>query len=285
MMISSEFSLSGFLKPELRAENEGVRFIIVLDALNQMEDKDHGRLLGWLPEFPFTGALRLIVSALPGDTLDIPGKRAWPTLCIQPLTTAERRRMIVDYLARFSKMLDGDRLDRLSAEPSAANPLYLKILLDELRVTGTYERLDERLNDYLAAKDIPALLGKVLTRYQRDYEHDRKGLVSEALGLIWAARRGLSENELLRLLKSEPSNQLPLATWAPLRAALEEGLVDHSGILNFAHEFLRKAVETFFLPDSNKKNDFRLFYQIILKPYQPLSEAVTKYLGYCGRLS
>ena len=245
-------------KARLNAENKGVRFIIVMDALNQLEDKDRGRLLGWLPIHHFTGAIRLIVSTLPGDTFEVLKKRALPTLRIQPLKTDERRRLIVEYLARFSKTLDIMRLDRISAEPAAANPLYLKILLDELRVTGTHERLDERLDEYLAAKDIPALLGKVLVRYQHDYEHDRKGLVSEALGLIWAARRGLTEVELLQLLKPRFLSQLPLATWAPLRYALEEGLLDRGGILNFGHNFIRTAVETAFLPDLNKKDDFRI---------------------------
>ena len=71
--------------------------------------------------------------------------------------------------------------------------LYLKILLDELRITGTHDKLDERLNIYLAEPDIPSFLKNVLTRYQHHYERDRKGLVKEALGLIWSARRGLSE--------------------------------------------------------------------------------------------
>lgn len=245
-------------KARIMAEHKGVRFIVVVDALNQLEDKDHGRLLSWLPEHPFKGALRLIASTLPGDTLVAIGKRAWSALGIQPLTTDERQRMIVDYLARFSKTLDVPRLERLSSEPAAANPLYLKILLDELRVTGTHEKLDERLNDYLAAKDIPTLLGQVLARYRRDYEHDRKGLVSEALGLIWAARRGLTETELLQLLRPTHLPQLPLATWASLRYALEESLLDRGSILNFAHDYLRTAVEVAFLPDLDTKDDFRI---------------------------
>lgn len=245
-------------KARSKAEHEGVRFIVVLDALNQLEDRDHARLLGWLPSHQFTGSLRLIVSTLPGDTLQAAEARGWPVLHVEPLTPGERRRIISDYLARFSKQLDAPRLERLAAAPAAANPLYLKILLDELRVTGTHKRLDERLDDYLAAADIPALLKKVLARYQRDYEHDRPGLVGEALGLIWAARRGLTETELLRLLRPADLPQLPLNTWAPLRAALEDLLVDRGGILNFVHDFLRAAVETAFVPDQDRQDDFRI---------------------------
>jgi nephrocystin-3 len=258
-------------KARVKAEWTGVRFIIILDALNQLDDIDHGRLLGWLPENPFTGALRLIVSTLPGDSLDVLDKRKWPAIRIQPLTPEERGRMVSEYLARFGKKLDDPRLNRIVGIITAANPLYLQILLDELRVTGTHDRLDERLDDYLSAMDIPSLLGKVLARYQQDYEHDHKGLVGKALGLICAARRGLSESELMQLLRPAQLPQLPLATWAPLRAALEENLVNRGGIMNFAHDFLRQAVETAFLPNLNKKDDF----QLALADYfetQPISE-------------
>jgi tetratricopeptide (TPR) repeat protein len=245
-------------KARLKAEHNGVRFIVVLDALNQLEDRKHARLLGWLPSHPFTGPLRLIVSTLPGDSLEALEKRGWVSLRVEPLTLDERRRMITDYLTRFGKTIDVPWLDRLAVAPAAANPLYLKILLDELRVTGSDERLDECLGNYLAAPDIPSLLKQVLARYQRDYERDRPGLVGEAFGLIWAARRGLSETELLRLLKPADLPQLPLATWSPLRAALEEGLVDRDGILNFAHDSQRAAVETAFAPDEDRRDELRL---------------------------
>ena len=127
--------------------------------------------------------------------------------------------MITDYLARFGKTLDAHRVDRIASAAPAANPLYLKSLLDDLRVTGTHDRLDERLTEYLEAADIPTLLQQVLARYQRDYERDRPGLVGEALGLIYAARRGLSETELLHLLRPADQAQLPPAHWTPLRAS------------------------------------------------------------------
>ncbi len=257
-------------KARLRVERDGVRFILVLDALNQLEDRDHARLLGWLPSHPFNGALRLIVSVLPvpppkdnpqkavDDPLKVIVERGWESLRVEPLTVDERRRMIAHYLERFAKELDPLRLERLAAAPAAANPLYIRILLDELRATGTHERLDERLGDYLSAPGIPALLKQVLARYQRDYERDRPGLVSEVLGLIWAARRGLAETDILRLLRPEGLPQLPFATWSPLRAALGEGVVDRGGILNFAHDSLRAAVEAAFAPDEDRRDELRL---------------------------
>ncbi len=250
-------------KARAMAAHEGVRFILALDALNQLNDQNHARLLGWLPEHPFTGPLRLIVSTLPGragtdDPLAVARQRGWKELRIQPLTGDERRRMIDGYLARFSKRLDARRLNRLTSVPATANPLYLKTLLDELRVTGTQERLDERLVGYLSATDIPALLQQILARYQRDYDRDRPGLVGETLGLLYAARRGLSESELLQLLRPPDQAQLPPALWTPLRAALEESLVDRSGILNFAHDFLRTAVENVFAADLDRRRGLRL---------------------------
>jgi nephrocystin-3 len=245
-------------KARSKAEHDGVRCILVLDALNQLEDQDRAKLLGWLPVHSLAGPLRVITATLPGETLHVVEQRGWTSLKVEPLTTDERRRMIAAYLARFSKKLDQPRIDRLAAAPAVANPLYLKILLDELRVSGSHERLDERLNIYLAAPDIPSLLKIVLARYQRDYERDRPGLVGEALGLIWAARRGLSESELLELLRPPDQPQLPTATWAPLRAALEDMLVDRGGFLNFAHDFLRTAVQTAFVADEDRQDEYRL---------------------------
>lgn len=245
-------------KARARAEHLSARAIVVLDALNQVEDQDHARMLGWLPDYPLSGALRLMVSTLPGEALDAVNKRGWETLTVSPLTTDEQLGMIERYLARFGKKLDASRLERIASVPAAANPLFLKTLLDELRVTGTYEGLDFRLDAYLAAPDIPSLLRQVLDRWQRDYERDRPGLVGETLGLIWAARRGLTEPELLALLRPPDLPQLPAATWSPLRAALDENLIDRGGILNFAHDFLRSAVDAVFISDQDRSAELRL---------------------------
>ena len=75
-----------------------------------------------------------------------------------------------------------------------------------------------RSSDYLAATTIDALSERILGRYEADYERDRPGLVRDAMSLIWAARRGLSEAELLDLLGSD-GQPLPAAHWSPLSLA------------------------------------------------------------------
>ncbi|MDQ0291573.1 tetratricopeptide repeat protein [Oligosphaera ethanolica] len=228
------------------AKQKGVGAVLVLDALNQLEDRDRGRLLAWLPH-RLPGELRLIVSTLPGDTFDALHPRGWPAFTVEPLTPDERVELIARYLKHFAQGLSNDRARRIAGVAAASNPLYIKTLLDDLRVTGDYQKLDQQIDYYLKAADIPALLGKILTRFEHDYERDRPGLVREALSLLWAARRGLTEPELLEALKPAGQMQLPAALWSPLRCALEDGLVDRDGVLAFAHEHLRTAVQHRYL--------------------------------------
>lgn len=106
----------------------------------------------------------------------------------------------------------------------------------------------------------PKELREVLDRLQRDYDRHRPGLVGDTLGLIWASRRGLTQTELLRLLKPADKPELPLASWFPLRDALhKEGwLVERDVFLNFADECLRAVVENAFVPDEDRRDDLRL---------------------------
>ncbi|MBK6860463.1 MAG: tetratricopeptide repeat protein [Saprospiraceae bacterium] len=249
---------SWLVRLRIKAEQNNVNAILVIDALNQLEDKDNAHILGWLPDYPFFGSLRLILSTTKDSMLEILDKRNWKSFEVSVLGVSERQQMVVDYLKRFSKKLDEKYLNLICSSSRAENPLFVKILLDELRITGTHEKLEERIRFYLDAESISNLLDRILDRYQKDYDKDRPNLVEETLGLIWSARRGLSEQELLELLKSDDHPQLPHAIWNPLRSALAEFLIDKNGILNFSHDFLKNAVEEKFVYNQDKQDDFRL---------------------------
>jgi len=226
------------------------RVILILDALNQLEDREGAPDLVWLPP-AIPGKVRLLLSTLPGRPLDDLKKRGWPTLEVQPLTVAERTMLIGQYLAQYTKALSVPLADRIASSDQAANPLFLTALLEELRLFGAYERLTERVEHYLAAPTIPDLYERILARWEGDYERGRPGLVGDAMSCLWAARRGLSEAELLDILGTG-STPLPRAHWSPLYLAAEQALVSRSGLVTFSHDYLREAVRTRFLPAEGK---------------------------------
>ncbi len=222
------------------------RVILILDALNQLEDRDGAPDLVWLPPL-IPPNVRLVLSTLPGRPLDDLNKRAWPKLRIEPFTDAEREKFILQYLTQYTKTLGAKQSARIIAAKQTANPLYLQALLEELRLFGEHERLDERIDDYLRALTIPDLYAKILARYEEDYQRDRPNLIEESFSLLWAARRGLSEGELLELLGTggEP---LPAAVWVPLYLAARHSLMNRAGLLGFSHDYFRQAVRQRYLP-------------------------------------
>ena len=231
------------------------RIVLVLDALNQLEDHDGAPDLVWLPPV-MADNLRLIVSTLPGRPLDEIRKRSWPTLEVEPLSQHERERLIAEYLAQSAKALSPDRVKRIAAAPQSANPLYLRVLLDELRLFGEHERLDERINHYLQAESPRDLYRKVIARWQGDYAKGTS-VVGNTLGLLWAARRGLSETERLYAL-SRDGRPLARAVWSPLFLAMSDALVSRGGLLTFAHDFLRMATQDVYLPTERHQQQAHL---------------------------
>lgn len=221
------------------------RFILIIDALNQTEDRDNVLDLGWLPRY-FPPNVRVILSTLPGRSLNALKERNWPLFSLEPLNDDERKQLIVTYLGRYSRSLSAAYTERIMTAAQSGNPLFLKVLLDELRVYWDHRTLGDRIGYYLGVATIDGLYELILSRYEQDYESDRPGLVRDAMSLIWASRRGLIESELLELLGTN-GNPLRRASWSPLFLATEEALISKSGMLNFFHDYLRAAVEARYL--------------------------------------
>ena len=230
------------------------KVVLVLDALNQLEDVDNAPDLGWLPRvFPIT--CRVILSTLPGRSLEAIKARVWmeqtPLLEVQPLDEAERRRLIHEFLQQYRRDLGSERTQRLVDASQNSNPLYLRVLLDELRVFGIHEKLSQRIDWYLEARDPYELYRKVIERWEEAYA-EGSALVRDTLSLLWAARRGLSETELLEAL-GQDGQPLPRAAWSPLYLAMADALVTRSGLLTFTHDFLRTATRDMYLPTETEQ--------------------------------
>ena len=233
--------------------------ILILDALNQLEDADEARDLGWLPVV-FPPNCRVILSTLPGRCADALRRRPWlgdiEPLTVQPLQEIERRDLARTFLEHFRRSLDPKLLDRLVAVPQTANPLFLRTVLDELRQIGVHEHLEQQLDRYLEATDPKELFLRILPRWSTTYSEERE-LVRRSMRLIYVARRGLSEAELMDLL-GEGDEPLPHALWAPFFAAAASAFVVRSGLVGFAHSYLREAVEESFFPNEESRREAHL---------------------------
>lgn len=222
------------------------KVVLILDALNQLEDRENALDLQWLPPF-IPENIRLIVSTLPGRPLDALDKRGWSKINVEPLSDEERAQLIRDYLGQHRKSLDQSRIERIIASVQTRNPLFLRTLLEELRLFGVHKHLDRAIEHYLSCEDIPSLYGKILKRLEQDYDRDWPGLVQDAMSFIWASRRGLSVAELLDLLGAA-GKPLPPAQWAQFHTAVEKLLISRSGLVGFAHDYIRNAIMQRYLP-------------------------------------
>jgi len=178
-------------------------------------------------------------------------------MTVPPLVRDERAELIAAYLGQYAKSLPPERVTRIADAAQTATPLYLQALLEELRVWGDNSTLDERISYYLTADDVPQLYQRILERYERDYDRDRPQLVGDALALMWCARHGLSEVELLDLLGHGAGDPLSHATWAAFYLGAENALINRSGLLGFGHEFLRDAVALRYLPSDEDRRQAR----------------------------
>ena len=230
------------------------RVVLVLDALNQLEDVDHAADLGWLPRV-FPQNCRVILSTLPGRSHQALEERGWleqtAPLHVKPLDKVERVRLTWRVLREHRKRLSKPVRRKVALAEQTSNPLYLRVLLDELRVFGIHEKLNERIDWYLKAANPYELYQKVITRWEDSYAEGTTR-VRDTLSLLWAARRGLSESELLDVL-GEHDQPLPRAVWSPLFLAMSDALVSRGGLLNFAHDFLRTAARDVCLPDESRQ--------------------------------
>lgn len=221
-------------------------FVVLIDGIDRLGASGGAAPTSWLP-LAVPPNVRIVVSSSAEAMTSSLEREGWDRLALAPLSPDQRTQLATSYLAEYSKELGSAQMARVVANPQTGNPLYLRTLLDELRVFGSHARLDPEIDRYLAADSVPALCQRVLERCERDYDPEGRGIVRSALSLIWASHGGLAEAEVLDLLGSD-GLPLPRAVWSPIFLALEGSLFDRDGLLSCAHEYFRCAVERAYIP-------------------------------------
>jgi len=227
--------------------NTGNRWIWVLDGLDRL-DADDQQALPWLPLLMPEG-VSVVISALECPARTILEEREFRTLPIGPLQRPEQDTLIELYLERFTKKLEQERRQQILECPLATSPLFLRVLLEELRQCGRFETLKEQIEAYIKPKPdgslgVNDLYERVLERLESDCGVE---VVRKAMTALWASRAGLSEKELLGI------TGLAQLQWAPIDLALEKAFGRNRHLLVFDHDYLRIAVQDRYLSTEEQR--------------------------------
>ena len=216
--------------------------VLILDALDQGNTED----------LPALAALKLPAQvALVVSTTQTRGADAGYEIALPPLDLARRKDAAQSYLQAYRKKLDAPLITALAQDQSCGNPLFLRLLLEELRLHAQYETLAQRIEVLRATRTPGALFPMVLAEMDRDYgDSAHQSPATQAVGFLAASWRGLRYNALAVLLAAatdprDPHDQrphLPDRTLAPLLARLSAFVLQDAGRLRLMHAALQPPV-------------------------------------------
>ena len=239
----------------LEAAGKHGKTVIVLDGLNQLESSLGD--LSWLP-LALPPGVKLVASCKRGEPqaeayfeqLRAGGQAILAE--VQPFASLEDRRKLVGaYLSQFLKELDERHLEALIRSEGAGNPLYLKVVLAELRVFGAFADLGARIRSGFGVTPVSAF-GGLLRRLESDPAYSPAAperLVPRIFGWLAHARTGLSVEELGGLLvregllpDDEPGRQQATEAVHGLLRQVRPYLSRREGRAGFFYESFKLAV-------------------------------------------
>lgn len=235
--------------------------VVVIDGINQIMAQKDEKLLLWLPAA--NHKVKFIFTTLRDDpTMQAFERRGYEVRTLGALTDEERKHFAKIYLKRVGKSLDEEPLQRIIDGPLNRNTLVLRTLLDELICFGIYKQLEDRINYYLSANDLPDFFDRVLKRMEDDYDNGQD-LVSHTLKLIALSEHGMGEEELLAITGFRQMD------WHLFYCAFFNHFVTKGGLITFSHQYVADAVAKRYAISDAKAN--ALYRQEIVKYFSAIS--------------
>ena len=217
--------------------------VIIFDGYNQLEEDMREKLFYYLP--PKMDLVKLIITSIK-DEYSISYKEQ-----IEPLNHLNKQKFVIDYFDIYGKNISESILEKIISHQQTNNTLFLKTIMDEIRVIGSFDTLEQQIEEYLESKNSIELFSKIFDRFEEDYEENYPKLTREILSLLYISRDGLSESNLMEILGVK---RLDFST---LFLAIEEHLVDRNGYYGFFHDYIRKAVKEKYLSSDIVRNSYR----------------------------
>ena len=180
--------------------------ILVIDAVNQLDTSLED--LGWIPAY-LPDKVKFLYSFKLDDAYGRPLLKELEEeneTCILKLRgfdeIEDRRAIVRQYLSLYLKELDEDEIEVIVTSKGASNPLFLKILLSELRMFGSHEGLHEKITNQFGTTPLSAF-DALLARLEQDPVYSgvpMKELVTHVLGWLSHSHNGMEPQEAADLL-------------------------------------------------------------------------------------
>ena len=215
---------------------KGFRIIWILDSLDRLPEESQSSL-PWIPS-SIPPNIHIVVASLPCNALAILLERKYRRIRIEELALAEKENVIDLHLKRYSRSLDRRLREKILGHYLSHSPLFLRVILEELRKTAGFDFLEHELDRFLSAESVPEIYERILIRLENDFSINA---VQSFLTTIWASRTGLSETDLLEITRIAPLKLFGI------RLSLGDSLINSSGRLVFAHDYVKSAVEFRYL--------------------------------------
>ena len=232
--------------------------VILIDGVNQLDEGSSAAQLEWIPTH-LPNNITMIVSSLEGDVAETLKKKTNNILQVTPLTYQERLEIINKVPSVFCKTIDRPLVEKLLDKPGSQNPLYLRVALEELRIFGSFEKLESLIDEL--PDDITDLFVFMISRIEKDH-NDNRSIVEDLFCLVECSRYGLTLKELEELLARD-KDKIHLVILRHIR----EYLLDRGELIDFFHQALSNAISQKYLSNSKKAHYHRALAEyFISKP-------------------
>lgn len=186
-------------------KNHG-EWLFIIDGIDNLEIADRSYALEWLPKMPANVKLILTMREKDNYGFFYYAVRQTGSLLaavhnvnIEKFNAVEIRDLCTDYLSEYGKSLDVDLMDTLAKGETTTHPLLVKLILDNLRICGSFETLPAQLDRLVRSKDQADLVLKILQDISGVLDRHTPGALKHLLSFVYGSRYGYSEDELAAL--------------------------------------------------------------------------------------
>eukprot|EP00002_Diphylleia_rotans_P039115 TRINITY_DN8_c0_g1_i10.p1 TRINITY_DN8_c0_g1~~TRINITY_DN8_c0_g1_i10.p1 ORF type:complete len:1022 (+),score=256.36 TRINITY_DN8_c0_g1_i10:116-3181(+) len=249
--------------------------VLLVDAVNQLvdsQDYPHVHQLNWLPK-SLPKNVALVVSTIDTHASCQAARKAG--LEITPLSRLPSNEVIEaaeSFMKKYDKTLsEVQKKFILQDIKDTGHPLYLRIILDEMRVFGVFETVDKELQDLLETDGVLELYDLVMRRWEKQYNTIRFipqspitfEIVKNVISVLRVSRIGLDDNELddyIAYLLGRKLAGEEISIWKSFFFKLIDSLFVRNGRYTFFHQLLEQAVQKRYLSNPDVEVNIKKMY-------------------------